>query len=52
VGDDPDFGELVESFRILEEACAHMYELIMKEKERSDELEKRINILAQKLDSR
>ena len=49
--DHPDFDDLVESFRILEEACAHMYELITKEAEIRNELEKRISMLEKKLNT-
>ena len=47
--DEPEWEDLVDAFRVLEEACAHMYEFIMKEKERSDDLAKRISTLEKKL---
>jgi len=45
---DADFAQLVETFRVLEEACAGMYELMTKEKERLDRLEDKVTFLWKK----
>ena len=45
----PDFAQLLETFRVLEEACSQMYEFMMRDKERLDHLTERITFLEKSL---
>tara|TARA_B100000131_G_scaffold263064_1_gene259751 strand:+ start:118 stop:285 length:168 start_codon:yes stop_codon:yes gene_type:complete len=49
--DHPDFTQLVETFRVLEAACAEMYEFMMRDKHRIDELLLRVSKLEKKLNT-
>jgi hypothetical protein len=47
-----DLDQLVRTFTVLEEACATMYEFVMHEKEKLDDLTRRMESLEKKLDNK